>query len=407
MNPTVEIFSQGEEVITGQVADTNAAWLSSHLISLGFEVSRHTAVGDNLNDLTVLLQEIASRSACCLCTGGLGPTTDDLTREAVSNAFDTPLIIDPIALENIQTYFQKREKKMAEVNRQQAFFPRGATRIDNPWGTAPAFSFKYEQCLFIFLPGVPFEMRNLFNEKIKAILTTDFTLTPQPLITLKTFGIGESELQSCLNQLDLPKTLKIGFRATPEENQLKLLFPQQFPPATKALLINQITAAIGDPLFAIETLENKTGGLVEVVSKQLQQNKQTLAAIETLSQGLFAAKCIGHTWLTTSSFFNTLESLRRHWKIDLESDLSIFAKQLAKKLQHHNGTDFALVQLYQDDNQVDRNENHPVILYNTLQTPTGIHQRIETLNGSLDRKQNRAAMLGLDLLRRYLQPKKI
>ncbi len=407
MNPNVEIFSQGEEVITGQIADTNAAWLSSQLVMMGFKVSRHTAVGDNMDDLIVLLKEIAIRTDCCFCTGGLGPTTDDLTREAVAHAFDAPLVFDEIALKNIQDFFQTRGKAMASINRQQAFFPQGATRIDNPWGTAPAFSFNYQQCLFIFLPGVPFEMRNLFNEQIKANLLQYFSLNPQPLTIIKTFGIGESELQVCLNNLNLPSSVSIGFRATANENQVKLLFSNDILAADKTLLINQIVNALGDYVFAIDDLENTVGGLVEVVSAQLEKNQQTLAVIETLTQGLFAAKVIGHSWLLSSSFHATIESLEQQWQLQTTTDLSTTAKILAEKLQQHSHADFVLVQLYQRNINIVSNKNQPFLLYNTLQTPHGIYQSIQTLNGSLERKQNQAAMLGLDLLRRYLQQKKL
>jgi len=406
INPTVEIFSQGEEVITGQIADTNAAWLSSQLIEMGFKVSRHTAVGDQLDALVKLLKEIASRSDCCLCTGGLGPTTDDLTREAVAVAFDAPLYFDETALKNIQRFFQKRGKVMAEVNRQQAFFPQGATQIDNLWGTAPAFSFKFQRCLFIFLPGVPYEMRHLFNAKIKASLMTCFSLKPQPLITIKTFGIGESELQVILNTLNLPNFVKIGFRATSDEVQVKLLFNKEVTADDKSALIQKITDKMGDRVFAVGNLENNADSLVDVVSTALEKNKQTLSAIESVSQGLFAAKCVGHTWLLSSSFYTHFETLKQQWQLETEIDLSTVAQQLAKKLQQQSGADFALVQLHDERNALSNN-NHPHLLYNTLQTPQGIYQQIQTLNGSQKNKQNRAAMLGFDLLRRYLQQKKL
>jgi competence/damage-inducible protein CinA-like protein len=406
INPTVEIFSQGEEVVTGQVADTNAAWLSSQLIAMGFKVSRHTAVGDQLDALINLLKEIASRSDCCLCTGGLGPTTDDLTREAVAVAFDAPLYFDETALKNIQGFFQQRGKVMAEVNRQQAFFPQGATPIDNLWGTAPAFSFKFERCLFIFLPGVPYEMQQLFNVKIKQSLAACFALKPQSLITIKTFGIGESELQGVLNTLNLPDFVTIGFRATADEVQVKLLFNASVTIDDKKILIHQITHKMGDNVFAIDGLEKRVGNLVDIVSTRLEENKQTLAMIETVSQGLFAAKCVGHVWLLNSSFCANLETLKQQWQLETEAELSVIAKRLAKKLQQQSGADFALVQLYDEGNALGNN-NHPHLLYNTLQTPQGIYQQIQTLNGSQKNQQNRAAMLGFDLLRRYLQQKKL
>ena len=132
-HPVAEIFSQGEEVITGQVADTNAAWLSQRLVQMGFVIARHTAVGDKLQDLCDLLLEISGRADFCLCTGGLGPTIDDLTAQAVAKAFDCPLQLDPVALAQIERYFLNRNKVMADTNRKQACFPKGVMRLDNAW----------------------------------------------------------------------------------------------------------------------------------------------------------------------------------------------------------------------------------------------------------------------------------
>jgi nicotinamide-nucleotide amidase len=148
MNPTLEIFSQGEEIVTGQIVDTNAAWLSQQAVACGFTVTRHTAVGDKLDDLIVLLQDISPRADCCICTGGLGPTSDDLTAEAVAYAFNLPLKFDDIAFEQISNFFAHRNKTMPESNRKQAMLPHGAERIDNEWGTAPGFSLQYGRCWF-------------------------------------------------------------------------------------------------------------------------------------------------------------------------------------------------------------------------------------------------------------------
>jgi molybdenum cofactor synthesis domain-containing protein len=123
--------------VTGEIADTNAAWLSSELIGLGFDVTRHTAVGDRLEALVDLLREISRRADLCLCTGGLGPTCDDLTAEAVSLAFERPLAMDPTALTQIEDWFSRMNRDMPSVNRKQAMLPAGATRLDNLWGTAP------------------------------------------------------------------------------------------------------------------------------------------------------------------------------------------------------------------------------------------------------------------------------
>ena len=115
MNPTMEIFSQGEEIVTGQIVGTNAAWLSQKAVACGFTVTRHTTVGDNLDDLIALLQEISQRADCCICTGGLGPTSDDLTAEAVAYAFDLPLEFDDIAFAQIRRFFCAQKPNDARI----------------------------------------------------------------------------------------------------------------------------------------------------------------------------------------------------------------------------------------------------------------------------------------------------
>jgi competence/damage-inducible protein CinA-like protein len=254
MNPTVEILSQGEEVITGQVADTNAAWLSQQLVAMGFSVTRHTVVGDKLVDLVTVLQEIAGRTDCCICSGGLGPTCDDLTAEAVAQTFNLPLQFDEVAFVHIQAYFQSRNKVMPELNRKQAMFPQSSMRIDNTIGTAPGFCFSYQNCWFVFLPGVPTEMQHLFNETVVTDLRNRFYLTPSRLITIKTAGMGESQLQEKMNQLALPENVQLGFRACIDEVQTKLLFPYDFTAADMTALVAQVVEKIGEAVIAVEGL---------------------------------------------------------------------------------------------------------------------------------------------------------
>lgn len=255
MNPKVEIFSQGEEVVSGQVADTNAAWLSQQLVTMGFHVSRHTAVGDNLDDLISLLTEIASRADCCICSGGLGPTCDDLTTEAVAKAFDLPLQFDQAAFEQIKQYFQQKNRLMPDLNRKQAMLPEGVTRIDNTVGSAPGFCFCQQNCWFVFLPGVPSEMQHLFTETVAADLKNRFSPKPSQLITVKTRGMGESQLQELMNQFTLPENVQLGFRATVGEVHTKLLFPPHYVKADATALVAQIAEKIGESIFAIEGLD--------------------------------------------------------------------------------------------------------------------------------------------------------
>ncbi|MFA6052003.1 MAG: molybdopterin-binding protein [Methylobacter sp.] len=400
MNPTLEIFSQGEEVVTGQTVDSNAAWLSQQVVPMGFTVTRHTAVGDKLDDLIALLREISTRADCCLCTGGLGPTSDDLTAEAVAKAFDLPLEFDGIAFEQIKRFFERRNRLMPESNRKQAMFPKGAERIDNEWGTAPGFSLQAGRCWFAFVPGVPSEMRHLFLETIRPKLSSRFLLQPGRLITIKTVGIGESDIQQRIRSIEIPAQVQLGFRAGPDEVQTKLLFPHDYPETAMAALASELVVRIGDTVFAVDGLGDAAGDLVAVIDRLMNAGKHTLAVVETATQGLLAAKCIGAQWLLETHYEQSVATLA------VDNPLEV-SKAMALEIQKRSTADFALVQLYAGDNSTFHDKDRSIVLYNTLLTGDGFHQTIHSVAGPIKRKQNQAALLALDLLRRYLQHKEL
>jgi competence/damage-inducible protein CinA-like protein len=406
MNPTLEIFSQGEEIVTGQTVDTNAAWLSQQAVVCGFTVTRHTAVGDKLDDLIVLLQDISLRADCCICTGGLGPTSDDLTAEAVAYAFNLPLEFDNIAFEQISRFFAHRNRPMPESNRKQAMLPQGAERIDNQWGTAPGFSLKHGRCWFVFLPGVPLEMKHLFQERILPTLSTRFLLQPNQLITIKTLGLGESAIQERINSIEIPAQVQLGFRAGADEVQTKLLFPFDYPETAKSSLITLFREQLGDYVFAIDGMGEITDDLVFEIDKLMTLEKLTLAVVETASQGLLAAKCVGSEWLLNATYEQSTSRLGQNMIAEANTEnLMTTAKAIAVDVQKTSGADFVLVQLYAGDSKTLHDKDKTIVLYNTLLTGDNFHQATHSIAGPLKRKQNQAALLALDLLRRYLQNK--
>ena len=396
MNPLLEIFSQGEELVTGQIVDTNAAWLSQQVVACGFTVTRHTAVGDNLSELVTLLIDIAQRADCCICTGGLGPTSDDLTALAVAEAFNCPLTFDAEAYEQIAQFFANRHREMPASNRKQAMLPQGAERIDNHWGTAPGFSIKYGRCWFVFLPGVPMEMKHLFQEQILLSLPQRFSLQPGLLITFKIFGLGESALQELIKTIDIPTQVQLGFRAGTDDVHIKLLFPTKYPEQERIALIANLSDVLGDAVFAIDGLGDATGDLVFEINKQMIASSKTLAVIETLSQGLLAAKCIACDWLLSSNYQQS------SIKSDLGTDIFVIAKAMAHEHLQNSAADYVLVQLYSGDKTFLQEKEKSIELYIILLTATSLHQVSHTLAGPIQRKQNQAALLSLDLLRRYL-----
>jgi competence/damage-inducible protein CinA-like protein len=408
MNPTLEIFSQGEEVVTGQTVDTNAAWLSEQVVVMGFTVTRHTAVGDKLDDLVTLLREISLRADCCICTGGLGPTSDDLTAEAVAKAFGLSLEFDGIAFEQIKRFFTLRNRDMPESNRKQAMFPKGAERIDNAWGTAPGFSLQAGRCWFAFVPGVPVEMRHLFLESIQPTLASRFLLRPEKLITIKTLGVGESVIQQRISGIEIPTQVQLGFRASPDDVQTKLLFPHDYPETAMSALVSKVAGELGAHVFAIDGLGPAGGDLVFTVDQLMTSGKHALAVVETASQGLLAAKCIGADWLLETRYEQSLERLGQKLAVEVNvNDLPATAQVIASEIRKIGEADFVLVQLYAGDNTTFHDKDQSIILYNVLLTGDGFHQTTHSVAGPIKRKQNQAALLALDLLRRYLQHKEL
>ena len=396
MNPLLEIFSQGEELVTGKIVDTIAAWLSQQAVACGFTVTRHTAVGDKLSELVALLVDIAQRADCCICTGGLGPTSDDLTALAVAEAFDRPLTFDAKAYEQIAGFFANRHRDMPESNRKQAMLPQGAKRLDNHWGTAPGFSIKHGRCWFVFLPGVPMEMKHLFQEQVLPSWPQRYSLQPRLLITFKTFGAGESALQELINGIEIPSLVDVGFRAGTDDVHIKLLFPSDYPKQKMRALIADFSAQLGEFVFAIDGLGEETGDLVFEINKQMAARNRTLAVIETISHGLLAAKCITCDWLLSANYQQS------SIKSDAGIDVMAVAEAMAYEHKKNSAADYVLVQLYTGDKDCLHNKEKSIVTYIVLLTDTGLHKINHSIAGSIQHKQNQAALWSLDLLRRYL-----
>lgn len=401
-----EIFSQGDEVITGQIVDTNAGWLAERLNRLGLRIARHSAVGDRLELLVGLLREIAPRADLCICTGGLGPTVDDLTAEAVSSAFHLPLEPDAEALAQIERYFARRGYTMPPVNRKQALLPKGSRRLDNFCGTAPGFALQAGRCLFAFLPGVPGEMKMMFERQVEPMLVERFRLQPARLVTLRTIGLGESALQQRLESLVLPSSVHLGFRAAMPENEVKLLFPFGFPLQERAALVRKVSHLLGDAVFSIDGPDGAGGALGDVIGRLLQGAGATLAVGETLSSGQIAWLCRGQPTVLQSL---VAASPARLWKLlDLDPDArpedpEQAGPSMATRLLNLSGATYGLMNLGEippaGANGTGAEPSEVVVAL--ADARRSVLRRV-TVSGSAERRSRQVAALCLDLLRRTL-----
>ena len=224
----IEIISTGDEIVTGLVVDTNAAWLSALLLEQGWQVRRRLTVGDNLADLKAALQESASRAEVVLVCGGLGPTADDLTAQAAAEAFGQPLTLFPDWLATMAERYASRGRTMAQSNTKQAWLPRDCEILDNPVGTACGFVVSHPashgQSRLFFTPGVPFEFKQMVREQIlprlKALAGEE---TDTELRRFYTFGVSESALSDKLDAAPWPAGIELGYRSSMPLIELKLI----------------------------------------------------------------------------------------------------------------------------------------------------------------------------------------
>jgi len=282
MLPAV-LLAQGNELTTGQTVDTNSNWIAGQLFDLGIEVTRIITVPDDLDQLVEVLADAARRAPIVISTGGLGPTRDDLTADAVSRAFDRPLALDDTAMAQVVARYRSMGRVMPEINRKQAVLPAGSTVLENRWGTAPGFSVQVDGTHMFFLPGVPREMRKLMEHAVLPRLHAAFALEPPRRRIVRVIGLGESDIETRLTGLEVPG-MQVGFRTKMPENQVKLRFDRSVTEAAIEDAIAQVRARIGWRAFGVDT-----GDLGEVVGQELAARGQTVALAESCTAGRVAA----------------------------------------------------------------------------------------------------------------------
>lgn len=203
--PEVEILSIGDELLLGQIADNNSVWLARMLAEDGIRVSHVTVVGDDAEAIASAVVHALDRTGTVICTGGLGPTGDDLTRPALAKLFRRPLRLDPVVLELIEARFRERGRVMPAINKSQARVPEGAHVFHNSRGTAPGFALEDQNGgLAVVLPGVPFEMRTMFRRAVRPFLLNRSSDKGRVIRhrVLRSTGVPESELAERLAGLD-------------------------------------------------------------------------------------------------------------------------------------------------------------------------------------------------------------
>lgn len=283
-----EIITIGDELLIGQVIDTNSAWLGQHLSLLGITLYQRTACGDSREQILTCLHDASLRSDIIILTGGLGPTKDDITKKTLSEYFDTTLVTDEKVLEWVTNIFKMRKMPMLDTNLQQAMVPANSKTLWNRSGTAPGMWFDINNKIYISLPGVPFEMKVIFEEEAVPLLKQKFEL---PFIyhrTLQTCSIGESFLANKIKDIEenLPEHIKLAYLPSVGTVRLRLSANGKNKLQLEedvALICIQLYERIGQHIYG-----EGNDSLNEVIGVLLKGKNQTMATAESCTGGFIA-----------------------------------------------------------------------------------------------------------------------
>ncbi|WP_082234131.1 competence/damage-inducible protein A [Halobacillus massiliensis] len=284
-----EIIGVGTELLLGQIANTNAQWISKELAHYGISVYFHSAVGDNIDRVEKTFEQAADRSDIVFVTGGLGPTEDDLTRDAASRLFQAELIEDIQSLANIEGYFAKNNRRMTENNRKQALVLNGGRVLANEEGMAPGQLYHYKDTLFVFLPGVPSEMKRLMTEQVFPYLVHNYQLESEIKSEMLRFiGIGESQLEHDLQDLiSSQSNPTIAPLAGEGDVAIRLTASGANAAELLASLKTEILERVGAHYFGSDSIT-----IEEAVQDILVQKGLKAGAAESLTGGKFIEKLI-------------------------------------------------------------------------------------------------------------------
>jgi len=353
----VWVVTIGDELLRGEIVDSNKSHLSERMLALDLESARHVSVPDDPAAMEEVLREAAARARVVLVSGGLGPTRDDLTTEVAARTFGRKLYRDAAALEHVRAFFRRFNREMAENNAKQADFPEGAEVLANPLGTAPGFMLEVpapggEITQLFFMPGVPRELYRMLDEEVMPRVAA--RLGKGRVVRarlLRTFGIGESNLDRILHDIaQNDADAVLGFRTQFPDNLVRILVrAADEAGADRRLdeLEHEIRARLGDLVLGVGER-----GLEEIVAELLREKKLTLAVAESLTGGLVTSRLTdvpGSSAYLLASFVTYAndakvrelgvdpEALARHGAVS-----EVVARQMAEGARRRAGTDVGL-----------------------------------------------------------------
>jgi len=284
----VELISIGDELLIGQVINTNASWMAEELNAIGYDVRQITCISDSDTEIKRALTEASQRADVILMTGGLGPTRDDITKNVLCDFFNTRLIVSEKVLEGVQAFFQRKGLPLTQLNRDQALVPENATVIDNPMGTAPGLAFEQNDKIYVAMPGVPYEMKHIMESYVLPRLVARSHGNVIVHKTILTQGIGESFLAEKIKDWEssLTPDIKLAYLPSPGIVRLRLSM-RGTDRAAMEIILNEKVLALRQLIPKYIWGEGKEV-LEQVLGYLLKQAGKTVSTAESCTGGYIA-----------------------------------------------------------------------------------------------------------------------
>ena len=332
----IAMLSTGEEVLHGDIVDTNAAWMSAEFYQHGFALAKRSTVGDQMNALVEELLMLSFNYDVVIVNGGLGPTTDDMSAAAAASASEQKLVMFPEWLARMEEMFSGRGMPMPDSNLKQALLPASSEIVDNPVGTACGFKLKINDATFYFTPGVPSEFKRMVSfEIIPDLARTYPQVVASECSRLFTFGLSESGISDVLDQLKLPEGYELGYRSYLPFIEVKLFGPKS-DLETRVKLLQMVYKLLESNVVSVDE------PMIDHIGHIMAERKKTLSVSEVSTKGALSAwlqsneqveDCFGHSWVMAEPKESELEKN--------DSLAATFA--LAGATREKCGTELALV----------------------------------------------------------------
>jgi nicotinamide-nucleotide amidase len=411
----VEIITIGDELLIGQVVDTNSAWMGEQLNLIGLRVVQITSISDQREHILKALEEAAGRAEIILITGGLGPTSDDITKPTLCEYFNSPLVFHPEVLEEVERMFASRGMPVTGVNRKQAEVPASATVMTNHNGTAPGMWFEKDGKIYVSMPGVPFEMKGIMTDYVLPALTKRFTNQAIYHKTVLTQGMGESSVAARIEEWEkaLPGNIKFAYLPQPGMVRLRLTgIGSDFEVLKKQVdeVAQKLIPLIGELIYGYN--DDK---LEIIIGQLLKAKKATLSTAESCTGGYVAHLITAipgssdYYYGSIVAYHNNIKQTLLGVKKTVLQDFGAVSREvviaMAEGARKTLGTDYAIATSGIAGPDGGTPEKPVGTVWIAVASPTGTEAKLLHLGPNRQRTINMAAFNVLNMLRKELLKK--